>query len=100
LIERAAMREDSGAVRADADKAVFDELLWLWHAANPVEHAPGKCAACGTAFDPPILALPDGATVCDRPDHLCLISYGNGRRMEAVNALAGMGIEPPQWWEL
>ncbi len=30
------MREDSGIVRVDADKLVFDELLWIWHAANPV----------------------------------------------------------------
>ncbi len=37
LIERAAMREvGSGTTRVDADKLVFDELLWIWHAANPV----------------------------------------------------------------
>ncbi len=100
LIERAAIREDSGAVRVDADKAAFDELLWIWHAANPVEHAPGRCAACGTAFEPPVLSLPDGAQVCDRPDHPCLIAYGNGRRMEAVKALAVMAISPPAWWNL
>ncbi len=101
LIERAAMREvGSGTTRVDADKLVFDELLWIWHAANPVETAPGKCAACGTAFEPPVMSLPDGAQVCDQPDHGCLISYGNGRRMEAVGALKGLGIEPPAWWEL
>ena len=53
LDERAAMREDSGIVRVDADKLVFDELLWIWHAANPVEHAPGQCAACGIAIQSP-----------------------------------------------
>ncbi len=100
LDERAAMREDSGTPRDAADKAVFDELLWIWHAANPVEHAPGRCAACGTAFEPPVMVLPDGATVCDRPDHPCLISYGNGRRMEAVKALEDMGIAQPAWWAL
>ena len=94
------MREDSGAARVDADKAAFDELLRIWHAANPVEHAPGQCAACGTAFQPPVMSLPDGATVCDKPGHECLIEYGNGRRMAAVNALAGMGIKPPMWWTL
>ncbi len=88
LYERAAMREDSGAARVDADKAAFDELLWIWHAANPVEHAPGRCAACGTAFELPVMSLPDGAQVCDRPDHPCLIAYGNGRRTAAVDALA------------
>ena len=46
------------------------------------------------------MVLPDGATVCDRPDHPCLISYGNGRRMEAVKALEGMGIAQPAWWKL
>ncbi len=97
LDERAAMREDSGTTRVDADKLVFDELLWIWHAANPVEHTPGKCAACGIAFEPPVMSLPDGAQVCDRPDHPCLIAYGNGRHMEAINALQDMGIEPPQW---
>ena len=100
LDERAAMREDSGAARVDADKAAFDELLWLWHAANPVEHTPGQCAACGVPLGAPVMALPDGATVCDKPDHGCLIEYGNGRRMAAVNALASMGIAPPMWWSL
>ncbi len=101
LIERAAMREvGSGTTRVDADRLVFDELLWIWHAANPVTHAPGQCAACGTAFEPPVMALPDGAQVCDKPDHACLIAYGNGRRMEAVNALGSLGIKPPVWWEL
>ncbi len=34
LIERAAMREvGSGTMRVDADRLVFDELLWIWHAA-------------------------------------------------------------------
>ncbi len=46
------------------------------------------------------MSLPDGALVCDRPDHACLIAYGNGRRMEAVNVLQGMAISPPIWWEL
>ncbi len=100
LIERAAMREDSGTTRADADKLVFDELLWIWHAANPVAHTPGQCAACGTAFEPPVMSLPDGATVCDKVDHDCLIAYGNGRRMEAIRALGSLGVEPPAWWEL
>jgi len=101
LDERAAMREvGSGTTRVDADKLAFDELLWIWHAANPVTLAPGQCAACGTAFEPPVMSLPDGAQVCDKPDHGCLISYGNGRRMEAVNALGSLGIKPPTWWEL
>jgi len=26
-------------VRVDAEKAAFDELLWIWHAANPVAAA-------------------------------------------------------------
>ena len=46
------------------------------------------------------MSLPGGAQVCDKPDHGCLIAYGNGRRMAAVNALKAMGIEPPAWWEL
>ena len=100
LHERAAMREDSGAARVDADNAAFDELLWIWHAANPVEHTPGICAACGVALGPPVMALPDGAAVCDKPGHGCLIAYGNGRRMEAVDVLADTGIEQPDWWEL
>ena len=49
---------------------------------------------------PPVMSLPDGAQVCDGPGHGCLIAYGNGRRMAAVNALAGLGIEQPMWWEL
>ena len=100
LHERAAMREDSGIVRVEADRAAFDQLLWIWHAANPVTLSPGQCAACGTTFEPPVMSLPDGAQVCDRTDHPCLIAYGNGRRMAAVQALQDMGIEPPMWWKL
>ncbi len=98
LHERAAMREDSGAARVDAARSAFDELLWIWHAANPVEHTPGRCAACGVPLGAPVMALPDGATVCDKPGHECLIAYGNGRRMAAVDALVGDGISPPAWW--
>ena len=100
LHERGGMREDSGVPRMDADKAAFDELLWLWCGANPAQHAPGKCAACGITFAPPVMSLPDGAQVCDRPDHPCLIAYGNGRRMAAVAALASTGIAQPAWWSL
>ncbi len=100
LHERSAMREDSGTSRVSADKAVFDELLWLWCAANPIDHAPGQCAACTAPLIPPVMALPDGAQVCDRPDHDCLISYGNGRRMEAVGGLQSLGIVQPAWWKL
>ena len=51
-------------------------------------------------LQPPVMALPDGARVCDKPGHACLITYGNGRRMEAVGALGSLGIKPPTWWEL
>ncbi len=100
LHERGGMREDSGTPRVDADRLAFDQLLWIWHAANPVSHTPGRCAACGATLAPPVMSLPDGAQVCDKADHACLIAYGNGRRMAAVNALGDMGIEPPQWWEI
>ena len=100
LDERGAMREDSGTARVDADKAAFDELLWLWCAANPVAHIPGRCSACAVTLGAAVMFLPDGAQVCDKPDHTCLISYGNGRRMEAVGALNGLGIEQPMWWAL
>ncbi len=60
LHERAAMREDSGAPRVAANKAAFDELLWLWCAANPIAHTPGQCAACGVPLGAPVMALPDG----------------------------------------
>ena len=100
LDERAAMREDSGTARADAEKVAFDQLLWLWCEANPSQHTSGQCAACGTPFGAPVMSLPDGSQVCEKPDHACLISYGNGRRMTAVRALKGLEIEPPRWWEL
>ena len=78
LDERAAKRVDSGIAQVDVDKLAFDELLWIWHAANPITLTPGQCAACETAFESPIMSLPDGAQVCDKPDHGCLITYGNG----------------------
>ena len=66
----------------------------------PSHRRPGQCAACGTTLGPPVMALPDGAQVCDKPGHECLIAYGNGRRMAAVDALVGDGISPPAWWYL
>ncbi len=100
LDERAAIREDSGTARADAETVAFDQLLWLWCEANPRQHTSGQCAACGRPFGAPVMSLPDDSQVCDKPDHACLIFYGNGRRMAAVGALKGLGIEPPRWWEL
>ena len=68
-------------------------ILAIWSPAPPSIY----CAI----DDPEIVDLmPDGATVCDQPDHGCLIFYGNGRRMAAANALEGIGIAPPRWWEL
>ncbi len=100
LIERAGARKGSGTSRTDADKLAFDQLLWLWCAANPTAHALGRCAACAVSLDAAIMILPDGAQVCDQPDHACLIAYGNGRRTESVGALKFLGIEPPAWWGL
>ncbi len=91
LDERAAMREDSGTARADAEKVAFDQLLWLWCEANPRQHTSGQCAACGTAFRAPVMSLPDGSQVCEKPDHACLISYGNGRRMTDRQSAQGLG---------
>ncbi len=46
------------------------------------------------------MSLSNDQVVESKPDHGCLIAYGNGRRMEAVNALGSLGIKPPVWWEL
>ncbi len=38
-------------------------------------------------FEPPVMSLPDGAQVCDRPDHPCLIAYGNAVERSGAGAL-------------
>ena len=84
----------------ESDCLAFDRLLWIWCEGNSQEHPHGLCAACGKPFDPEPLDLPDGARVCFRDDHGCLIAYGNGRRRQAVEALAELGVHPPESWEL
>ena len=84
----------------EAARLTYDMLLWVWCKEHPARPPKGRCAACGAALTPIVMTLPDGAGVCDKSGYICLIAYGNGRRMEAVNALRSLGIEPPQWWEL
>ncbi len=100
LGNRAARHEATGCGDTGAACLAYDRLLWLWCKANPTANPIGHCAACGAEFHTPVFPLPDGAHVCDKPDYSCLITYGNGRRQEAVEHLCRIGIEPPEEWEL
>jgi hypothetical protein len=89
-----------GVPEQEADKLAYDRLLWLWAAGNPREHRRGLCAGCGRPPSPEPFDLPDGAKVCFRTDHDCLINYGNARRRQAADALAELGVYAPETWEL
>ncbi len=85
---------------SEADCLAFDRLLWIWNQGNPGLRVRGHCAACGARLAKGSLMLADGAGVCDGPDYQCLIAYGSGRRREAVDALARLGVLAPDDWKL
>lgn len=81
------------------DRVAFSETVEAWCVEHRTEHDPNHCAYCG---EPVVgrgsLKLADGAVV-HLEDFTCLIAYGRARRERAVDALAAMGIQPPEGWE-
>ena len=99
--ERAAISEhDGGLERADAERQAFECCISEWHWRNPPPASgPERCAHCGKPLgEPGRDSLPyltgDGG-------HTWLHSGCHGdwmrqRRAEAVTALEGLGLTPPE----
>jgi len=94
--ERAGIAEfDGGLKRADAEARAFACCLAEWLNRNPVRSAPARCLGCGgdeRAHDP---LLPFGTENAGHAwlHRRCWSTWYAGRRVEAVAALAAMGIE-------
>ncbi len=96
--ERCAIREYEGEYpRAMAESITYREARNRWHLLHGQKPDLARCAGCGKLLSGrETLALPDGARVHADDDWPCLRAYGKHWQDEAVKALAGLGIMPPE----
>ena len=94
--ERAAIAEfDGGLLRTEAEAHAFACCVVEWLNRNFVRSPPGRCPGCGggeQAHDP---LLPFGTEPAGHAwlHSRCWPAWHDGRKAEAVAALAAMGIE-------
>ena len=89
--ERAAILEFDGyRSPREALKSAYNEALEAWCSQHWEAPPADSCAACGAPN--PGFACGDGAAVCQRPDHACLIGYGTRRKQAAIERLRQVGI--------
>jgi len=95
--ERAAILEFDGyRSPQEALVSAYCQALEAWCAQHWEVPSADSCAACGASN--PGFACGDGAAVCRRQDHACLIKYGTRRKRTAVEWLRQAGIESPDGW--
>jgi hypothetical protein len=93
--ERAGIVEfDGGLPRAAAEARAFACCVTEWINRNPTPSAPGRCLACGggeRSCDP---LLPFGIDAIGHAwvHRACWSEWSRGREIEAIAALASMGI--------
>ena len=78
----------------------YGEAVEAWLAQFYKPPTVAACAGCGKPLDGAVLQVGNGARVCDRSDHSCLIRYGTARKQHGVQGLRALGIEPPRGWTL
>lgn len=92
-------RRQMGYSAAEAQRLAYGAAVDDWLRANWPTPTTGQCAGCGGTLGPPDnLHLTDGARLHTADDNACLIAYGRKRHLAAAEALAGLGINPPQGW--
>ena len=98
--ERAAIREfDAGYPRPMAERLAFNETVDRWHRLFGARPDPARCAGCGELVSGrEVLQLPGGARVHVDSEYVCLIEYGRRWRRSAIEALAALGLIPPEEW--
>ena len=91
--ERAGMAEfEGGLSRDEAEAHAFNCCVDEWQNRYPVRSPPGLCARCGGSDQPDDPLVPVGTT-CDAWLHLtCRTGWDEGRRRNAIAALARMEI--------
>lgn len=93
--ERAAIIEFDGyRSPQEALQSAYFEVLEAWCSQYWEVPSPDSCAACGAPN--PGFECGDGAAVCRRQDHSCLIEYGTKRKQAAIEWLRKAEIEPPE----
>ncbi len=99
--ERAGIAEhDGGLARADAEQQAFECCISEWQWRNPpLASGQERCAYCGKPLgEPGRDSLPfltgDGGHAWLHSD--CHVDWMDQRRAEAVTALEGLGLTPPE----
>jgi hypothetical protein len=95
-------RRRAGYSKPAAMRLAWGEVVETWCDLHPLPLVAGRCAGCGKPLGPEILDLPDGAQVHFEPERefACLIAYGFARKHRAVEALAALGLHPPEGGEV
>ncbi len=96
--ERAGIAEfDCGLSRSQAEARAFSCCVPEWLNRNPVRSAPGRCLGCGTAEHPhdPLLPFGIASAGCAWLHSRCGRAWADGRKAEAISALAVIGIAAP-----
>lgn len=94
---RVALRLALGHPEAVGWVLAWGETLTEWHKAHGVPPPARLCAGCGQPLSgASAMEVWDGGCVHDSPAYACLIAYGRRWRAAAAEALAGMGITPPE----
>jgi hypothetical protein len=95
--ERAGIVEFNGGLsRAEAEASAFAHCLAEWLNRNPMYSPPGRCFGCGGYEASHNRLLPVGISSAGQVwlHSGCSAAWYAGRRAEAVDALARMGIRP------
>ena len=96
--ERAGLAEfDGGMSRDQAEARTFSCCVPEWLNRNPVRSAPGRCLGCGAAEHPHDPLLPFGIESAGHAwlHSRCWRAWADGRKAEAISALAVIGIAAP-----
>jgi hypothetical protein len=92
--ERAAIAEfDGGLSMHEAEKRAFAYCLTEWLNRSPAPSAPGRCVVCGGG-ERPCELVPFGTDTSGHAwlHRVCWPAWRKAREMEAITALASMGI--------
>lgn len=94
--ERAGIAEfDGGLGRSEAETRAFACCVSEWLIRNPSSSTPGRCLVCGGCEQPNDSILPFATETSGHTwlHHHCWGAWHEGRKAQAVAALAAMGIE-------